>query len=765
MNINNKNLCASCFAETGEGQAACAVCGYNEAVESAYPTALPVGTILLGRYIIGRVLGKGGFGITYLAYDSMEDQKAAVKEYLPDTLTHRNAGETTVSTVAGNKEDAFQKGAEKFYEEAQMVSRFNGNPGLIWVYKFFHENNTAYFVMEYLEGSDLKDYIAKNGGTLSEKQVLDVVIPLIDSLIIVHSIGVLHRDISPDNIYMTTDGKIKLLDFGAARQVLGEASKSLSVILKQGFAPIEQYQTRGKQGPWTDIYALGATIYYCLTGKVPEAPMDRLEEDNLIMPEGISEGLSQIMQKMLAVRANGRYQSVMDLKNDMITHGLLGGEAALIQSTAHDIPATAAAQQIPTSSGSYPAGHSTPMPIGTSAQLPVSQGGYPAGYDASMATGTSAQLPVPQGGFPAGYGVSYTQNIAANRRGLGAWIKANRLATTFIALSIAIVNIMIVFFLFNSGNNDQGPPAGGNLPAITPGGNQTAEPAPIETGTPNSETPPPIAPPAIGSTTWVGQWASEGLTVSVELAFNNNGEFYLLFHLGDQAAYYNVSEGTYAVHDSVSGIDIYVDLDRFITFDGSSFDVENDLRETDIFVLDDDILTINTGDDKIPLVQGGRSGIWAFGREPDIPTEYPAPEFVPYIGEDTDERAALALYEDVPDYGNLYYLDLAKHDILIGDDNPLIYETGAIVYTYMFTDAVLHVSDYMQFLSSIGYVFWESGLTYADGWFFIIYAKNETCVMIFYPDDINLDYADNYFLNIQILTKDDFESKYPNRLS
>jgi serine/threonine protein kinase len=335
MNINNKNLCPNCFLETNE--ATCPECSYNAGSPNPVPTALPLGTILLGRYIIGRTLGKGGFGVTYLAYDSVESKKVAVKEYMPDTLTHRNSGDTAVSTFRGDKEDAFKKGAEKFFEEAQMVSRFNGNPGLIWVYKFFYENNTAYFIMEFLEGTDLKAHIIKNG-VLGERQLLDIIAPLIDSLIVVHSIDVLHRDISPDNIYLTKDGNIKLLDFGAARQVIGEASQSLSIILKQGFAPIEQYQTKGKQGAWTDIYALGATMYYCLTGAVPIAPMDRLEEDTLVIPENISDNLRIVLQKMLAVRAVQRYQSVIDLKQDMKNYGLIGGVALDSASAQREAP-------------------------------------------------------------------------------------------------------------------------------------------------------------------------------------------------------------------------------------------------------------------------------------------------------------------------------------------------------------------------------------------------------------------------------------------
>jgi serine/threonine protein kinase len=320
MFINNKTLCPYCFTESS---LPCPACGYSGGEGLTFPTALPVSTVLLGRYIIGKTLGKGGFGITYLAYDSVEDKKVAVKEYFPDTLSYRNPGYTQVSTYQGEKEDSFKLGVEKFYDEAQMISRFNGKPGLIWVNRFFYENQTAYFVMEYLEGMDLKAYFKSNNGVLSERQIIAVITPLIESLIIVHGTGVLHRDISADNIYITNDGRIKLLDFGAARQVLGEATNSLSVILKQGFAPIEQYQSRGKQGPWTDVYALGATIYYCLTGKVPDAPMGRLEADHMFMPENASDGFRIVLQKMLAVRPGDRYQNFSELARDMTAYGLL----------------------------------------------------------------------------------------------------------------------------------------------------------------------------------------------------------------------------------------------------------------------------------------------------------------------------------------------------------------------------------------------------------------------------------------------------------
>ncbi len=320
LQINNKNLCEKCFLPLQSNKTTCKHCFSGKNTDK-YPTALPEGTILSGRYIVGKVLGKGGFGITYLCYDSKQDKRVAIKEYLPDALTHRNTGETQVSAYDGEKKDYFLKGAKKFFEEAKLVSRFNGNPNIIGVYEFFYENNTAYFVMEYLDGTDFKTYITENGGKLNENQVAFAADKMCDALIIVHSMGVLHRDISPDNIFICENGNIKLIDFGAARQVLGEASKSLSVILKQGFAPLEQYQKHGNQGPWTDIYALGASLYYALTGKVIDDAMTRLSDDTLEL-NGISPEFAAVIKKMLAIKTEDRYQSAVELKQAINSTGI-----------------------------------------------------------------------------------------------------------------------------------------------------------------------------------------------------------------------------------------------------------------------------------------------------------------------------------------------------------------------------------------------------------------------------------------------------------
>ena len=322
MDYQNTRYCDKCFSQLQPEDVNCPVCGWDPSQPEPASSSLPVGAILLGKYAVGRVLGKGGFGVTYLAFDLTRAERVAIKEYMPDTLSYRMPGTTLISTYFGEKEQNFHLGAEKFYEEAHTLSRFSGNPNITRVQEFFYENNTAYFVMEYIQGSDLKAFIAQNGGRLSEHAVLSLLWPLLGALEAVHAQGILHRDISPDNIFITDGGIVKLLDFGSARQVLGEQSKSLSVVLKPGFAPVEQYQTHGRQGEWTDVYALAATAYYCLTGRVPESAMDRLVEDTLEPPSSLGAEVSSAFEKVLlqamSVRATGRIQNIPELQDALL---------------------------------------------------------------------------------------------------------------------------------------------------------------------------------------------------------------------------------------------------------------------------------------------------------------------------------------------------------------------------------------------------------------------------------------------------------------
>ena len=317
MNDNGRKICNNCFRQIKTEP--CKYCGYKKSAYRPEAGILPVGTVLKKRYCIGEVLGKGGFGVTYKAFDTVDSKIVAVKEYYPSGLVHRDTGTTQISVSSKQYEDNFKVGADKFFEEAKMVSRFNGNPNIVNVYEFFYENGTVYFAMEYLDGVDLKHFVKERGGKLPQENVLYIADIITDALLIAHSMNVLHRDISPDNIFILNNGEVKLIDFGAARQVLAEQSKSISVILKQGFAPLEQYQRRGKQGPWTDIYALGATLYYVITGKMPDEVTERLDFPDIGSADeyGVDPEFWEIIRKCMEVRAADRYQTVFELKEKL----------------------------------------------------------------------------------------------------------------------------------------------------------------------------------------------------------------------------------------------------------------------------------------------------------------------------------------------------------------------------------------------------------------------------------------------------------------
>ena len=282
-----------------------------------YPHALPAGTILAGEFIIESVLGEGGFGITYAAVNHKTSERVAVKEYFPDTMATR-IDPTRVAPYSGDRGENFEYGKECFLREAQTLAEFIGNEHIVRIFSYFEENGTAYFAMEYVEGQSFDRYIADHGGRLSYADTCRILFPIMDALYCVHEKGIIHRDISPDNIYITDDGGIRLLDFGAARYSLGDRSCSLDVVLKPGYAPKEQYTRRGRQGPFTDIYALGATFYYALTGKRPLSSIDRLDEDDLARPSALGADIGpaaeEALLQALELRSQDRYQSMIAFK-------------------------------------------------------------------------------------------------------------------------------------------------------------------------------------------------------------------------------------------------------------------------------------------------------------------------------------------------------------------------------------------------------------------------------------------------------------------
>jgi serine/threonine protein kinase len=293
----------------------CPNCGWVEGTMPESPQHLTPGTLLQDKYLVGRVLGQGGFGITYLGWDTQLDMKLAIKEYMPRDFATRNTGQPQITFFTGNVKSLYENGLHKFLEEAKILAKYNNQPGIVSVRDFFKENGTAYLVMYYLDGIDLKKYVEQVGGRLSFEQALSILNPVLEALATVHKDGILHRDISPDNIYITTAMEVKLLDFGAARHAMNDSNKSLSVILKPGYAPEEQYRSKGKQGPWTDIYATAATFYRLITGMVPPESLDRLEHDTLIPPSqlgvAIPPSAEAALLKALSLKAQDRFQNML----------------------------------------------------------------------------------------------------------------------------------------------------------------------------------------------------------------------------------------------------------------------------------------------------------------------------------------------------------------------------------------------------------------------------------------------------------------------
>ncbi len=277
------------------------------------PFALPYNSIVHGKYCINRVLGVGGFGITYQGQNIESRQYVAIKEFYPNGIVSRIPGQFKVEIIGS--QEVFEKQKDKFLQEARIIyqlkSRF-----LLSIYSLFEENGTAYYVMEFLEGRDLKHYLSSQGGRIKWKDLKPIVLQVMEALEIVHSKKIIHRDISPDNIYLCTDSCAKLIDFGTARDI--SQNKSLSVILKKGYAPPEQYMSHGNQGPWTDIYALGGTIYHCLTGKVPPESVERTHNDNLRPIQEYTADLppevSNAIMKAMELKEERRFSNIADFK-------------------------------------------------------------------------------------------------------------------------------------------------------------------------------------------------------------------------------------------------------------------------------------------------------------------------------------------------------------------------------------------------------------------------------------------------------------------
>ncbi|MDD5017866.1 MAG: leucine-rich repeat domain-containing protein [Eubacteriales bacterium] len=314
--------CMRCMQEYKKEYGVCPFCGYVSEAAAANPLYLPEGTVLDGKYMIGTAVGHGGFGITYVAFDLALERKVAIKEYFPSGLSTRTSGNLTIFPFTmQDAEKNYRYGRDKFIEEARTLARFSSLDSIVSVLTCFTENNTAYIVMEYLDGEDLMKYVKRQGGRIGWDETLRLTAPVFDALTAIHAAGMIHRDISPDNIFLTSGGETKLLDFGTARFAMGEKSKSLSVILKPGYAPPEQYTSRGKQGPWTDIYALAATIYRVVTGGTPADAVERQLGTALERPGSLGTGISKTAEaaliKALELEPEKRLQTIEEFRQKL----------------------------------------------------------------------------------------------------------------------------------------------------------------------------------------------------------------------------------------------------------------------------------------------------------------------------------------------------------------------------------------------------------------------------------------------------------------
>lgn len=319
--------CLNCMKTYDDGYGVCPYCGYISSGEAKELYQLPPGIVLNNRYLIGTALGVGGFGITYVAWDQKLEQKVAIKEFYPSAggIVNRSPGSANVIIYSGDRAIEFEKGKQRFLTEARSMARFSGHPNIVHVYEYFEQNNTAYIAMEFLEGKSYKEYLKESDGPIDCNIAKNVTLAVLDALKEIHKAGIIHRDISPDNVFISPEGVIKVIDFGAARFSTGEEEKTMSIILKPGYAPPEQYRTRSSQGPWTDVYAVGAMFYRAVTGIMPDESVNRMVEDKVLPPEqlnkNVSSDLSNIIMTAMALDKSLRFKNV-----EQFEEALLKGE-------------------------------------------------------------------------------------------------------------------------------------------------------------------------------------------------------------------------------------------------------------------------------------------------------------------------------------------------------------------------------------------------------------------------------------------------------
>ncbi len=324
--------CLNCMREYNSSDPICPYCGFVAGTPPKEIYHLHPGITLQNRYQIGTVVSFGGFGVIYRAWDSQLDTIVAIKEFFPATIVTRIPGDAKVIPLGkGEKLEIYNRSKALFIEEARNTAKFSNHPNITNVYNYFEENNTAYMVMEFLEGITLKGYLDQCGGKIDIETTINILLSIISALKEVHKAGFLHRDISPDNIFICTNNVIKLIDFGAAKFSDEENEQYREVVLKPGYAPPEQYEKKSKQAPWTDIYALGATMYRAITGMVPVESTNRLVEDTLERPKSIVPNIPDYIDaaliRAMSLTPQFRFRNVTEFEQAILAKKVMRSEA------------------------------------------------------------------------------------------------------------------------------------------------------------------------------------------------------------------------------------------------------------------------------------------------------------------------------------------------------------------------------------------------------------------------------------------------------
>lgn len=330
---SGKTQCMGCMQFYNAEFDVCPFCGYQKDTPVKAPWHIKPGTLLVGRYVIGRVVGYGGFGVTYIAWDTMLKRRIAIKEYLPSEFATRMADEQEIMLLDGEKQlSQYQKGLDRFLQEGKRLAQVGDISGIVHMYNCFQANGTAYITMEFLDGRTLEEYLAEKG-RLTEQETLDLMMPVLEALQSVHEKGIIHRDISPDNIFLTADNEghlhAKLIDFGASRFATTSHSKSLTVLIRPGYSPEEQYRSNGQQGTFTDVYAVAACMYRMVTGQQPPDALERrsrieakkpdlLQEPGRLNPD-LSSNFETALLNALNVRVEDRTASISDFQEELVS--------------------------------------------------------------------------------------------------------------------------------------------------------------------------------------------------------------------------------------------------------------------------------------------------------------------------------------------------------------------------------------------------------------------------------------------------------------